>query len=165
MSVGAFCRHSLDSSSAIIKARDSNLSSPESLPNWLVELHEKLWGRIDLLNEIFHFVNLTRTDFLELQLRLEAKNPSRSFPSYVATDVSAVKMGFLRSRAMLNKPGARLAIFDTDSKLVPSVTHKPMDTAGLVNTTPTQTDPKGTEAAPGLIVTDGFQSQPGAHGH
>lgn len=101
-------------------------------------------------------MNLTKADFIELQLRLEGKNPSRSSSSCVAADVSAVKMDFLRSRTMHNNAGARLAIFDTGSKLVPSVTstHKPMGCEGLVNTSPTQTDPKSTEAAPGLILTD-----------
>jgi hypothetical protein len=99
-------------------------------------------------------VNLTKADFIELQLRLEGKNPSRSSPSYVAADVSAVKMDFLRSRTMHNKAGARLAIFEAGPKLVPLVTHKPMDTAALVSTSPTQTDPQSTEAAPGLISTD-----------
>ena len=160
-----FCRDSdwLDSSSATIRPawlQDSNLSSaspPESPPKWLNELHKKLWERIDLLNEIFHYANLSKADFIELQL--ESKNLSRSSPSYVTTDFSAVRMDFLRSRTMHNA-NARLAIFDTSSNLVPSVTHD----LWTLQISWTRHLPKTTEVTLGLILTDA-NSEAHVRGH
>jgi hypothetical protein len=86
------------------------------IPDWLLEIHGKLWGRKDFSDQIFRTVQLTQTDFIELQLQLEKRNSSRSSGSYVAADVLAVKSDFLRSRNPVNA-GAdpRLTKSDTGS--------------------------------------------------
>jgi hypothetical protein len=66
---------------------------------WLIEMHKKLWGRLDLVGEIFRVADLTTEDFIELQRQLHDKDPSRSSESYHAKDVLAIKAKFLRSRS------------------------------------------------------------------
>jgi hypothetical protein len=89
---------------------------------WLPEIHKKLWGRRDLVGQIFRKANLTKTDFVELQDQLQSVNPSRSSTSYIAVDVLATKAGFLRSRSFIDEEA--VAYFATcgaapDSNLVP----------------------------------------------
>ena len=72
----------------------------EGPPPWLVEIHQKLWGRRELFDQIFRTANLTKTDFIELQDQLHSLNPSRTYKSYVATNVLAVKSDFLRSKSV-----------------------------------------------------------------
>jgi hypothetical protein len=66
---------------------------------WLVDMHQKLWGRLDLVGEIFRVADLTTEDFIELQRQLHDKDPSRSSESYHAKDVLAMKAKFLRSHS------------------------------------------------------------------
>ncbi|KAF8340993.1 hypothetical protein F5887DRAFT_1224859 [Amanita rubescens] len=93
-------------------------SSRDSPPNWLAEIHKKLWGKSHLFGEIFRTANLTTADFIQLQLELERINPSRTEPSYKAQDVLKVKADFLRKKS-------RNATLESDNapncKLVPSV--------------------------------------------
>lgn len=67
---------------------------------WLEELHSKLWGREDLLNQVFRSVDLTKKDFVELQSNLHGLNPSRNCKSYKSNkkNILDVKIDFLRSR-------------------------------------------------------------------
>jgi hypothetical protein len=78
----------------------SNLS--EGPPDWLVEIHQKLWGRRDLFDQIFRTANLTKTDFIELQARLYNLNPSRSSESYITPDALPTKLDFLHSRSFVD---------------------------------------------------------------
>jgi hypothetical protein len=78
----------------------SNLS--EGPPSWLVEIHQKLWGRRDLFDQIFRKANLTKSDFIELQAWLDGLNPSRSSESYISPDVLPTKLDFLRSRSFVD---------------------------------------------------------------
>ena len=68
-------------------------------PPWLVEIHEKLWGKSDLFGELFRTVTLTKSDFFELQTLLDGQNIERRLDSYVADNVLATKSAFLRSRS------------------------------------------------------------------
>ncbi|KAF8238275.1 hypothetical protein L208DRAFT_1243387, partial [Tricholoma matsutake] len=81
-------------------SQNSNLSK-NSPPPWLVEIHSSLWGKRDLLGQIFRTANLTTTDFIELQLRLESNDPSRSSPSYAAQNVLDIKSDFLRKKSSI----------------------------------------------------------------
>ena len=75
------------------------LTSPlESAPDWLVELHEQLWGRTDLLDKIIRTVTLDKTDLIELQVKLQGLNPSRGKDDYVPHDVLLARSAFLSSR-------------------------------------------------------------------
>jgi hypothetical protein len=75
------------------------LTSPlESAPDWLVELHEQLWGRTDLLDKIIRTVTLDKTDLIELQVKLQGLNPSRGKDDYVPQDVLLARSAFLSSR-------------------------------------------------------------------
>ena len=67
---------------------------------FLIELHEKLWGREDLFCKVFHAVDLTKEDFIELQSKLHDLNPSRNSGSYVdkSEDTLKTKLDFLRTR-------------------------------------------------------------------
>lgn len=96
---------------------------PSSLPPWLVEIHNKLWGRHDLFNQIFRTANLTKTDFIELQLLLERNDPSRRSPSYEAQNVLGVKAEFLRKKSSITIDTSAILDFDTarNRNLVPSV--------------------------------------------
>ena len=67
-------------------------------PPWLVEIHSELWGKKELLGEIFRTVTLTENDFIELQRQLQELNPKRSSKKYEAADVLATKSAFLRSK-------------------------------------------------------------------
>ena len=62
-------------------------------------------------------VNLTKNDFIELQLQLEKNDPSRRSPSYKAQNVSGIKADFLR------KKSSAILELDTASNgnLVPSI--------------------------------------------
>jgi hypothetical protein len=73
--------------------------TPPSPVDWLVELHNKLWDRRDLFDQIFRRANLTEADFIELQCLLERNDPNRNTASYVAQDVIAIKSQFLSSRS------------------------------------------------------------------
>lgn len=99
----------------------SNVSK-RPLPKWLVEIHQKLWGRRDLVGKIFRKANLTKTDFFELQTQLQKLDPSRSSESHILTNVLVTKSKFLRSRSVIDDDVA--AYFDTsdvasDDNLVP----------------------------------------------
>jgi len=101
---------------------NSNLSQ-DTVPQ-LPKIHEKLWGRHNLVGQIFHKVNLTKTNFVELQDQdqLQSINPSHSSTSYITVDVFASKSGFLRSRSFINEEA--IVYFTTcdaapDGNLVP----------------------------------------------
>jgi hypothetical protein len=64
---------------------------------WLVDMHQKLWGRLDLVGEIFRVADLTTKDFIELQCQLHDKDPSHSSESYNVKDVLTIKAKFLCS--------------------------------------------------------------------
>ncbi|KAF8622421.1 hypothetical protein AX15_007032, partial [Amanita polypyramis BW_CC] len=105
--------HSLTCSPAV----DTN-PSQDPRPVWLVEIHKKLWGKKHLFGQIFRTANLTKADFIELQLRLESNDPSRSHPSYEAKTVLDIKAEFLRE-----KSSDATAEFDStpNPNLVPSI--------------------------------------------
>jgi hypothetical protein len=99
----------------------NSIFSQDDAP-WLPEIHGKLWGRRDLVGQIFRKAHLTKTDFVELQNQLQSVNPSRSSTSYITMDVLATKSGFLRSRSFVDEDA--VAYFDTcnaapDGNLVP----------------------------------------------
>jgi len=101
-----------------------NTNPPQnSLPPWLVEIHNKLWGKHDLFHQIFRTANLTITDFVELQLKLESINKSRSSSSYRAQNVLDVKSDFLRKKSSITTDATAILEFDTtpSRNLVPSV--------------------------------------------
>jgi len=110
-------------------------SSYENInPAWLAELHSKLWGRHDLFNQIFRTANLTKTDFIQLQLLLERNDPSRRSPSYEAQNVLDVKADFLRKKSC---DATAILEFDTarNRNLVPSVINSTsVPLASLANT-------------------------------
>ncbi len=66
-------------------------------PPWLPELHQKLWNRRDLYDEIFRLATLTRDDFIELQRLLHKHNPSRQ---ETVTKVLSIKTTFLRAKSV-----------------------------------------------------------------
>jgi hypothetical protein len=78
---------------------NSNVSQ-DPLPKWLVEIHQKLWGRRDLVGQIFRKANLDKTDFLALQSQLQILDPSRSSDSHVPMNVFITKSKFLRSKSV-----------------------------------------------------------------
>ncbi|KIM46713.1 hypothetical protein M413DRAFT_23080 [Hebeloma cylindrosporum] len=89
---------------------------------WIYELHQKLWGKRDLVGKVFRKASLTKTDFVELQRVLQSANPSRTSAAYTALDVSADKAAFLRSRSSIDDEAASyFATYDTssDGDLVP----------------------------------------------
>lgn len=45
----------------------ARLTSPDEIPDWLQELHKKIWNRKDLRQELFRSVTLTLTDYNRLQ--------------------------------------------------------------------------------------------------
>jgi hypothetical protein len=65
----------------------------------LVELHEKLWGKKELEEQIIRTVALDAADFTHLQSHLDDLNPTRGSDQYKFEDVLGVKMEFLRSKA------------------------------------------------------------------
>ena len=75
-------------------SRNSNLTSP---PSWLVEIHSELWGKLELLGDIFRTANLKKENFIELQRQLEELNPERISESYVAKNVHSYALGALLS--------------------------------------------------------------------
>jgi hypothetical protein len=100
---------------------NSNLAQG-SLPKWLIEIHQKLWSRRDLVGEIFRKANLNKTDFFELQRELQTLDPSRNSESHIPMDVLPTKSEFLRSRSVIDEDVA--AYFATcgaasDGNLVP----------------------------------------------
>jgi hypothetical protein len=106
----------------LFSSENTNLS-PDSRPPWLVEIHNKLWGKRDLFGQIFRTANLTTTDFIELQLLLESNDPSRSSPSYAAQNVSNIKSDFLRKKSSIAIDATAIPESDTtpNRNLVPSV--------------------------------------------
>ncbi|KAF5379025.1 hypothetical protein D9615_006070 [Tricholomella constricta] len=70
-------------------------------PAWLVELHEKLWGKKELEEQIIRTVHLDVTDYLVLKSQLDGLNPTRGSNEYSREDVLRVKMDFLRSKPNL----------------------------------------------------------------
>jgi hypothetical protein len=97
-----------------------------SPPEWLLEIHQKLWGRSDLIDTIFRAVNLTVEDFSDLQLELERLNPSRSSESYVAGAVIDIKSAFLKSKNTMDFDAAgQLAHSDTDSNEIVDTSLEP----------------------------------------
>ena len=95
-------------------------SSSKDVPPWLVEIHNELWRKHDLLGKVFRTVDLTETDFIDLQVELEKNDPSRNNPAYTAQDVLGVKSDFLR------KKSSPISEFDV-SNLVPSVSVTSLD--------------------------------------
>jgi hypothetical protein len=73
-------------------------------PDWLVELHQKLWGKMELLDQIIRTVTLNVADFIDLQIRLDSLHPSRGSNNYMPQNVLGTKSGFLRSKESLNSP-------------------------------------------------------------
>jgi hypothetical protein len=67
------------------------------IPPWLLELHEKLWNRKDLSDEIFRVATLTREDFLELQDLLRQHNSSHQ---EAPEGVFSVKSAFLHTKSV-----------------------------------------------------------------
>ena len=61
---------------------------------WLAELHEKLWGKTDLLHQIIRTVTLNGDDLIELQAKLQELKKS----PVSASLVQGVKSAFLRSK-------------------------------------------------------------------
>jgi hypothetical protein len=107
---------------ATITPSSSNTSNLSAVPpSWLVEIHQKLWGRRDLFDQIFRTANLTKTDFIELQAQLHHRNSSRTYKSYVATNVLALKSDFLRYRSV--DTAANFSKYDAASngQLVPKL--------------------------------------------
>ena len=93
-------------------------------------------------------MHLTKTDFTKLQLQLENCNSSRSSGSYVAADVLAVKLDFLRSRKPINVDAdACLATSDRGSNinLVPQA---------VVDTSSTLADPMDVDSGADSDVGD-----------
>ena len=67
------------------------------IPPWLLELHEKLWNRRHLSDEIFRVATLTRGDFLELRdLLRQHKSSHQGAPE----GVFSVKSAFLHTRSV-----------------------------------------------------------------
>jgi hypothetical protein len=95
----------------------------EDIPAWLVELHEKLWGREDVFGQVFRAVDLTIDDFTHLQRDLHHLNSSRNQKSYVSRDVLEAKTAFLRSRTATHT-------LTTTGSPVPKVVLQPPD--GLI---------------------------------
>jgi hypothetical protein len=85
-----------------------------SVPKWLVELHQKLWGKADLLDAIIRTVTLSKEDLVKLQTQIQGLNPSRSSEF----DVQPVKSAFLRSKNDLKDK----APADSNSGCGPTVT-------------------------------------------
>jgi hypothetical protein len=95
----------------------------KDIPAWLVELHEKLWGRKDVFRQVFRAVDLTIDDFTHLQRDLHRLNSSRNQNSYVSRDVLEAKTTFLRSRTATHT-------LTTTGSPVPKVVLQPPD--GLI---------------------------------
>ncbi|KAF8273633.1 hypothetical protein EI94DRAFT_1913870 [Lactarius quietus] len=66
--------------------------------HWLVELHEKLWGKKELEDQIIRTVALNVADYFCLQGDLDGRNPTRGSDEYQPEDVLSVKVNFLRSK-------------------------------------------------------------------
>ncbi len=98
-------------------------SSENGNPPWLVEIHSKLWGRRDLFNKIFRLANLTKMDFIKLQLLLEGNDSSRSSPTYEAQNVLNIKADFLRKQSSITGIASAISEYDAtcNHELVPSV--------------------------------------------
>jgi hypothetical protein len=149
---------------------NSNLSQA---PPWLHEIHANLWGRRDLVGQIFRKANLTKTDFAELQhkLRVQSVNPSQSSTSFFNMRVSAIKSAFLHSRSSVDDE--TLAYFATcdaasGGKLVPQpiigssmgVDIETLDddaiaTDTMDNTMDIDADPDSTIAADAAYLSEG----------
>ncbi|EDR09963.1 uncharacterized protein LACBIDRAFT_318345 [Laccaria bicolor S238N-H82] len=67
------------------------------VPDWLQELHEKLWNRKDLYEELFRSVTLTLADYEKLQDSMAKLYPNRKEKDYRAgTDGLATKLAVLQ---------------------------------------------------------------------
>ncbi|KIK03233.1 hypothetical protein K443DRAFT_5495 [Laccaria amethystina LaAM-08-1] len=79
-------------------SKRARLTGPE-VPNWLQELHEKIWNRKDLYEELFRSVTLTLADYDKLQDSMTDLYPNREEKHYrVGIDgVLAAKLSVLRS--------------------------------------------------------------------
>lgn len=110
---------------------------------WLHELHKKLWGREELLDQVFRAVDLTEKDFVELQSELHNLNPSRNHARYLSTkeNILDAKIDFLRSRT-----ATRPLIINTDS-LVPKVVLCDHVPAGTMDVDPDHEGAKNDEEA------------------
>lgn len=80
------------------KKRRAPFLEPRFDMRWLEELHSKLWGREDLIDQVFRAVHLTKEDFVELQHNLHDLSPRRNHIDCISTDVLEAKIDFLRSR-------------------------------------------------------------------
>lgn len=71
---------------------------------WLLELHEKLWKRQDLRSKVFHTVNLTYSDYENLEKCLSELYPDRQEKTYQAKmdGARSVKLDFLNSLPSIN---------------------------------------------------------------
>ena len=137
----------------------------DSPPRWLVELHKKLWAKSHLFDQIFRVANLTTADFVELQLRLESNDSSRSHPSYKTQDVSSIKADFLREKSC----GATLELpvdKDGNPKLVPSVSQvvPPSAPPVLDDAMDVEADAEADPApqSPGYIIADANELSAGS---
>jgi hypothetical protein len=74
--------------------------STGSPPEWLLELHQKLWGKKDLLSELIRTVKLDDHDFTELKSQLKNLNSPNDGEAILAT-----KSAFLRSKGGLSVEG------------------------------------------------------------
>jgi hypothetical protein len=145
----SWCRrsHGRHSNRFIASLATITPSSPEntklslSPPLWLVDVHNKLWGKRDLYDQIFRTAKLTKTDFIELQLRLHNHDPERNSESYIAKDVLAIKAEFLRPRSFAditahfdagcNGNLAPRLVFDTSDDVTPPMPSDPVDAAAM----------------------------------
>ena len=66
---------------------------------WLERVHAKIWNRGDLESELFQKVEVTQTDYANLQERLKEQHPDRDLPEYNGEErnVRSVKLDVLRS--------------------------------------------------------------------
>ena len=66
--------------------------------DWLKELHLEIWGRGDLIPELFRTVEVTRADYDKLQHNLNQDFPRRKLPGYDGSpnDVLSYKLDILK---------------------------------------------------------------------
>ena len=64
-----------------------------------MEIHSKIWGRKDLIPQLFRTVEVTQAHYTALQKRLKVLHSDRDSPDYDGSkpDVLRVKLDFLRS--------------------------------------------------------------------
>ena len=70
---------------------------PPEIPDWLQELHKKLWNRKDIYQELFRSVTLTLADYNKLQESMTKLYPNREDNDYL-DGVLAAKLAVLQSK-------------------------------------------------------------------